>query len=135
MNLFRLVFPEQNRGFWGKRWLNVYLRSAHLCGACGYSAGILFDVTSKHVLTFYLITAISGLLMIVIDVFTNGIWIIQNRGWMIILKTVLAGHLLLIAPYEKWGLFAIIIFSSIVSHATGNFRYYSVFHRKRVDLL
>lgn len=132
MSLFRLVFPKDSRDFWGKRWLNVVMRSMHLCGASGYAGGILLDVASEQVRIFFLITAISGLIMMVVDIFSNGIWLIQNRGWLIVLKIILLGMLPLIAPYQKWGLLGIIILSSIVSHATADFRYYSPFFLKKL---
>ncbi|MCP4756159.1 MAG: hypothetical protein GY866_35300 [Proteobacteria bacterium] len=135
MKIFRLIFPENSRDFYGKRWLNVVLRSVHLCGACGYAGGVLLDVTSEPVRIFYLVTAISGLIMMAIDIISNGIWIIQNRGWLIILKIFLLGQLPLIAPYEKWGLLGIVVLSSLVSHATANFRYYSPLHRRKIEKL
>ncbi|MCP4754696.1 MAG: hypothetical protein GY866_27765 [Proteobacteria bacterium] len=135
MSLLRIFFPENSRDFFGKRWLNVLLRSVHLVGASGYTGAVFFDVTSEPARIFYLVTALSGLVMVAIDIISNGIWIIQNRGWIIILKIILLGQLSLIAPYEKWGLLGVIVLSSLVSHATANFRYYSPFHRKKIEYL
>lgn len=133
MGLFSLFFPENSRHFIGKRWLNVLLRSIHLCSASGYAGGFLFDVPSEQLRLLYIITAITGLLMILSDVFSNAVWLIQNRGWMIILKIVLLGQLALIDPFEKWGIFAIILLSGIVAHGTAGFRYYSIFHRRMIE--
>lgn len=135
MSLFRLVFPENSRRFPGKRWVNVILRSLHLCSASGYAGGFLFDIPYEQLRLFYITTAITGLLMILIDVLGNGIWLIQNRGWLIILKVILLGQLALIDPYQKWGILGIIFFSGIVSHGTAAFRYYSVFHGRMVEKL
>ncbi|NQU64757.1 MAG: hypothetical protein HQ517_10835, partial [SAR324 cluster bacterium] len=109
MGLFSLFFPENSRHFFGKRWLNVLLRSLHLCSASGYAGGFLFDVPSEQLRLLYVITAITGLVMIFLDVFSNAVWLLQNRGWMIILKVLLLGQLALIDPFQKWGIFAIIL--------------------------
>ena len=135
MSLFRFVFPQKSRDFPGKRWLNVMMRTLHICSATGYGGGVLLNLPYEQIRIYYIITAISGLVMVLVDVFSNGIWLIQNRGWLILLKIVLLGNLWLITPYEKWGLLAIIALSSIVSHGTANFRYYSPFFRKRIEEL
>lgn len=135
MSLFRLVFPEKNRSFPGKRWLNVIFRSIHICGVVAYSGGVFFDAPFSQLGLPYAITAISGLAIIALDVYGNGVWLIQNRGWMIILKLLALGVLHRFETYEKIGLMVVIIISSIVSHGTANFRYYSVYHRKRTEFL
>jgi len=109
------------------------MRTLHICAATGYGGGVLLDQPYEQIRLFYILTAISGLTMVLVDVFSNGIWLLQNRGWLIILKIVLLGTLWLIAPYEKWGLLGIIALSSIVSHGTANFRYYSPFFRRRIE--
>ena len=76
---------------------------------------------------------ISGLILVTIEIYSNCIWLIQNRGWMILLKVFLLTQLSLFFPYEKWGLLFIVFLSGWVSHAKGDFRYYSIFHRKRMD--
>lgn len=135
MNFFRVVFPEESRRFPGKRWLNVIIRSIHLCSASGYAGGFLFDVPYEQLRIFYIATALTGLAMILMDVLTNGVWLIQNRGWMILLKVILLGQLALIDPYQKWGILGIIFLSGIVSHGTAAFRYYSIYHRQMVEKL
>ncbi len=135
MALFRLVFPENSRHFPGKRWLNVITRSFHLCAASGYAGGFLFDLPYEQLRPYYIATAVTGLLMIFLDLFSNGVWLIQNRGWLIILKIIFLGELILIDPYQKWGIFAIILLSGIVSHSTSGFRYYSIIHRRMIEKL
>jgi hypothetical protein len=135
MGLFNFVFPKDSRHFFGKRWLNVLLRSVHLCSASGYAGGFFFDVPAEELRLFYIVTALSGLVMILFDVYSNGVWLIQNRGWMILLKVVLLGQLALIDPFQKWGIFGIILLSGVVSHGTAGFRYYSIFHRRMIEKL
>ncbi len=132
MSLQTIFFPEESRGFWGKRWINVLLRSLHLCGVGVYTGGVFFNVAPDLVLESYVFTAITGLIMMGIDIYSNGKWVIQNRGWLIILKVVLLGLLPHIGIYKKWGVIGIILLSSLVSHATADFRYFSPLHGKKI---
>lgn len=132
MSIYRIFFPEESRKLWGKRWLNVVFRSLHLCGIGIYTGGVYFDVAAELVYPSYLLTALSGLGIILMDLYSNGKWIFQNRGFLIILKIVILGFVPHMGSYEKWGILGIIIFSSLISHATADFRYYSLFHRKRI---
>jgi len=135
MNLIRLIFPSESRRIPGKRWLNVIFRSLHLCSASTYAGGFLFDVPYEQLRIFYITTALTGLAMMLMDVLTNGIWLIQNRGWMMLLKVILLSHLALLDPFQKWGIVGIIFLSGIVSHGTAAFRYYSLAHRRMVENL
>lgn len=135
MSLYRFVFPENSRRFPGKRWLNVVMRSLHLCSASAYTGGFLFDVPYEQLRFVYITTAITGLIMMLMDILSNGVWLIQNRGWLILLKVLLLGQLALIDPYQKWGILGIIFLSGIVSHGTAAFRYYSLFHRRMIEKL
>ncbi len=133
MSLYRFVFPENSRHFPGKRWLNVIFRSLHLCSASVYAGGFMFDVPYEQLRFVYITTAITGLIMMLMDILSNGVWLIQNRGWMIILKVLLLGQLALMDPYQKWGILGIIFLSGIVSHGTAAFRYYSIIHRRMIE--
>ncbi len=132
MSLYRVFFPVESRSFPGKRWLNVIFRSLHLCGIGVYTGGVFFGIATDLTMPSYIVTAISGLAIMGMDLFNNGKWIFQNRGFFIIVKLVLLGLLPHIGEYHKWGLLVMIVFSSVISHATADFRYYSLFHRKRI---
>lgn len=133
MKIKEILFPAENRTFLGKRWMKVILLNVHLCGVCGYVGGILFDVESDLLSTYFLFATISGFTLAAVEIYSNCIWLVQNRGWMILLKVGLLPLLHLTAPYEKWGLLAIVFLSGWISHAKGNFRYYSILHRRRID--
>ena len=133
MELKNILFPPENRTFWGKRWIKVILLNLHLCGVCGYVGGVWVDAANNLLPTYLLIAITTGFILVAVEVYSNCVWILQNRGWMILLKVVLLPFLHFIAPYEKWGLLGIVFLSGWISHAKGNFRYYSIFHRKRID--
>ena len=132
MSLYHIFFPVESRSFWGKRWLNVIFRSIHLCGIGVYTGGVFFNVSPELITPSYIATSLSGLAIIGMDLYGHGKWIFQNRGFFIIVKLGLLGLLPHIGDYQRWGLLVIIVFSSVISHATADFRYYSLFHRKRI---
>ena len=51
--LKELLFPNENRTFWGKRWVKVILLNLHLCGVCGFVAGKLFNVDVRLDISYY----------------------------------------------------------------------------------
>jgi hypothetical protein len=97
--------------------------------------GTFFAVPVQQLAQFYLVTILSGLGLILIDIYTNGIWLIQNRGWIILLKVMVFANLSLFGSGSRWVLILLLFVSGIISHTTANQRYYSLYHRKRVDLL
>jgi hypothetical protein len=135
MSLFRLFIPEHNRTFPGKRQLKITLRSFHLLFCCGYAGGVFLDVRVDELRLFYQLTTSTGLCLMLIDIWSNGIWIIQNRGWLMLIKLLLIGSMHWVPHWQTVVLGVVILLSGYVSHATGDFRYYSIFHRRRVDQL
>jgi len=79
---------------------------------------------------FWQITLVSGSLLLILEAGSNSIWWIQLRGLAVQIKLIL----LLVALYfPQWQLplfVTIILLSGVFSHAPGNVRYYSWFHRK-----
>jgi hypothetical protein len=69
----------------------------------------------------------------VMDIAANPIWIIQIRGVVIIIKVIL---LALLVSHPAWGSFlliVIIVISTVISHAPGKLRYYSLYHRRVIS--
>ena len=132
MSVKQIFFPEESRSLWGKRWLNVIFRTAHLCGIAVYTGGVFFNITTELVMPSYLISAVSGLAIMVMDLYTNGKWVFQNRGLFIFIKIGLLGVIPHFGEFMKWGVLGIIVLSSYISHATADVRYYSVFHKRRI---
>jgi len=132
MSIKTLVFPEQSRGFKGKRWVDVILRTIHLVGLLGIAGGILFQAPESQWYIYFLTTILSGIAMISISIWSNGKWMLQNRGLAIIVKFSL---LLLIPTFPNLALqilIIVVIISGISSHAPARFRYYSPFYGKEI---
>ena len=116
-----------------KRWTKISLRTLHLLAVAGVGGGVLFGLDKGLWINYWWLAMASGILMILIDWISNPVWIIQIRGLVIILKLAL---LLLLGFNTNWDsmlLLFIIIISAVISHAPGNVRYYSLYHRKVIS--
>ena len=125
MLIKELIFPEQSRGFIGKRWLDIILRTIHLLGLLGIAGGVLFAADKSLWFPYFLSTVLSGLAMISLSIWPNGKWLLQNRGLAIMVKFLLLFLLPFLPNYELHILVLIVIISGISSHAPARFRYYS----------
>jgi hypothetical protein len=116
-----------------KRWTKISLRTLHLLAVAGVGGGVLFGLNKDLWINYWWLALASGILMILIDWISNPVWIIQIRGLVIILKLAL---LLLLGYNTNWDsmlLMSIIIISAVISHAPGNVRYYSLYHRRVIS--
>ena len=116
-----------------KRWTKISLRTLHLLAVAGVGGGVLFGLEKGLWINYWWLAMASGILMILIDWISNPVWIIQIRGLVIILKLAL---LLLLGYNTNWDgmlLIFIIIISAVISHAPGNVRYYSIYHKKVIS--
>lgn len=133
--MHNLLFPKQSRFFPGQRWANIILRTIHLIGIAG--CGYAFLGTSSAIAwePYLMLTLITGLLLSLLYTWSNGIFLVQLRGQAIFLKIALLA-LILVFPHYKAPLFvAILLLSGLISHAPGDVRYYSIYHRKRIEAL
>lgn len=132
MQFKQVFFPTESRSFPGKRWANVVCRSVHLCCAAVFTGGLLFSTSADIPSIWYFGTILSGLLMMGADIYGNGKYLLQNRGFFIAVKMILLG-VLHHAGLETLSAMLIIIFlSGIISHAPARFRYYSLYHRREI---
>lgn len=125
MPLKKLFFPDQSRGFYGKRWLEIILRTIHLMGLLGISGGIIFNAEESLWQPYFLITMLSGLAMVLLSLWSHGKWILQNRGLAIIVKLIMLALLPVFPDYGLYFLLSIVVISGISSHSPAKFRYYS----------
>ena len=113
-----------------KRWTKISLRTLHLVAVAGVGGGILLGLDKGLWIDYWWLAIVSGGLLILMDVSSNPVWLIQIRGLSVYLKLIL---LLLLGSYPAWDrllVLVIIIISGIISHAPGKLRYYSIYHRK-----
>lgn len=133
MSLKAWLFPRESRYLPGQRWLNVLFRTLHLVGLGGLGAGFLYPAVDESWRLYLQITLVSGSGLALISIYSNGIWLLQLRGQVVFLKLVL---LALMTPFPglRAELFILIILlSGWIAHATARVRYYSLYHRRRID--
>jgi len=135
MSLKQIIFPSQPRGFLGQRWVDISLRTLHLLGMAGLGGGYFYSAVNEVWLGFLYLTLGSGLAMMLLSIWSNGIWLVQLRGHAILLKLILLILILWCVELKALLLVAVIIISGLIAHAPGDVRYYSIFHRRRIDFL
>ena len=134
MSLYRAIFPRENRTFPGKRWVETGMRTVHLIGTAGIGGGFLWGADPAHWMPFLWLTVLSGLGMAVLQVWGNGVWLVQTRGLTVLLKLVLLLVLMVTQPRADLFILVIVI-SGVVSHAPASLRYYSPLLLRRVEHL
>jgi hypothetical protein len=116
-----------------KRWSKISLRTLHLLSVAGVGGGVLFALDKALWVNYWWLALVSGVLLMLIDVIANPVWLIQIRGLVIYVKVIalalMSGH----AVWDPILLIIIIIISAVVSHAPGNVRYYSLYHRRVIE--
>lgn len=125
MNYTKILLPQQSRTFTGQRWLSILLRTLHLIGVSGVGAAFLFSVSKDQWQPYMLLTITSGCAMVILEVWSNGIWLIQLRGFSTLLKLLILSLMFVFEP-QAYILFSIIIIAGLMSHAPGNIRYLSI---------
>ena len=135
MQLLQLIFPKKNRDFAAKRWIKITLRTGHLIGMAGMATYALSDTYITDWLFFIHLTIATGAAMMLLDIWSNGVWLMQLRGQAIIIKLILFAALLMTEQHDSWLFFSMIIISGLIAHAPSNIRYYSIFHRRRIESL
>lgn len=129
------IFPEQNRGFPGKRAIRQCLRAVHLAAMIPMLGGYLYAQPFENWQLWHHACLLSGLLLALIDFWSNGIWLLQLRGQIILFKIAVLWIWHPLPEPALWWTLAIVGLSSWIAHASGDRRYYSVWHRQRIDLL
>jgi hypothetical protein len=130
-----LIFPRESRFFPGQRWVNVLFRTLHLVGLGGLGAGFLYPAADDSWRIYLDLVLLSGVGLMLISLYSNGIWLLQLRGQVILLKLLLLAMIPLFSGVTETLFILVILLSGWISHATGDVRYYSPFHRRRIDFL
>lgn len=129
------LFPSCSRDFIGKRWFKIGLRSLHLVGLAGVGGAYLYAAAFDDWFPYLLLTLSSGSLMMAVELWSHGIWLLQVRGLAIVLKlSLLALAGLLPAAMDPMILMVVILISGVIAHAPSRLRYYSPFYGRKITL-
>lgn len=129
---FRFLIPAEPRRYAGQRLVKVLARSAHVVLAGIYLGAFVFHVDPVTRWPWFLATLLSGVLMICLDLFESGAFLLQLRGLVVAVKLVLLGLLPLFGAAGVWVLAGVAFFSVISSHASSGWRYYLIWGRGRI---
>lgn len=119
-----------------KRLTKVIVRTLHLVGMAGLFGNAMFG---SYEAMYLMLTVVSGVVLVAMDVWSGPIWFVQLRGVALYLKLL---FLLPIHFYPNaavpW-LIVVIAISGFMSHAPSWIRYFSVLHwqvvQSREDIL
>jgi len=112
------------RDFPGRRWLNLSLRTAHLSGIVLLGAGLL---GAGNVTAGAWLTLISGLAMFAGDAWANPAHLREVAGFGVLAKLGLVA-LMVAHPASALPVFwAILVISTLLSHAPGAIRHRRLF--------
>jgi hypothetical protein len=135
MTLRSVLFPVNSRHFPGMRWLNIGLRTVHLVGIAGLGGAYLYTAPRLLWEPYLWLTLCSGTGLVAVSLYANAIWLLQLRGQVVLFKLLLlAGMLLWPSLGTELGV-VVIALSSVIAHAPGNLRYFSPWHRRRIEHL
>ena len=112
------------RDFPGRRWLNLSLRTVHLSGIILLGAGLL---GAGNVTAGVWLTLISGLAMFAGDAWANPAHLREVAGFGVLAKLALVA---VMAAYPSGALpmfWAILVISTLLSHAPGAIRHRRLF--------
>jgi hypothetical protein len=127
------LFPIKKRIIPGKRWISILSRTLHLVGICGLAGAYLYHQPIESWQLFLYLTVVSGLVMSGLEIYTDGIWLLQLRGTAIGIKLLLLSTMIWWFEQPNSSIyFLVIIISGVVSHAPGKVRYFSVWHGRVV---
>lgn len=115
-----------------KRWTKISLRTLHLLSVAGVGGGILFGLDKALWASYWWLALASGALLMLVDIVSNPVWVVQVRGIVIFLKLLLLVFLGNDPALDRWLLIVVIVMSAIISHAPGSLRYYSIYHKKTI---
>ena len=103
-----------------KRWSKISLRTLHLLALAGVGGGILFGLEKDLWINYWWLAMASGVLMMLMDIVSNPVWLVQVRGVVIFVKLILLAALGLYPQWDSLILAVIIVISAVISHAPGN---------------
>ena len=122
--LGRVLFPATPRRFPGERWINNWLRSAHLVGVAGIGGGYLFGLAEAQWLPFWHLTLGTGVALSLLYLWASVAWLLQLKGLAIVVKLALLALAVLLPPWRGELFILVIVISGLIAHAPGAVRGY-----------
>lgn len=128
----KILFPDTARSLPGKRYISLTLRGLHLVGVAGVAGLFLYQLPYYQWSHYGFLALITGALMLLMEIWSDGVWLFQLRGQAVILKLILLLMALIWPDVAAPCFILIVLLSAFFSHAPGRIRYYSLWHGKVV---
>jgi hypothetical protein len=128
----RLLIPPEPRNYTGQRWAKMTARAAHVVLSGVYLGAFVFHVEPASRWPWFLATLLSGLLILCLDLYESGAFLLQLRGMVVAVKLLLLALVPAFGAAGVWVLAGVAFISVISSHASSDFRYYLVWGRGRI---
>jgi|GEM_PF-902814 len=125
--LLRLLFPEHPRRLPRRRlWLGL-IRSVHILCMGVLCGGLVVGATFDMLYLWLLGTLISGVGLLALDMFSSCIVLFELRGVSVLVKIPLVATLPMLNESMALALVVVmIVFSTLISHATRGLRHVSM---------
>ncbi len=127
--LTAILVPDEPRDFPGHRALKLALRASHVLSAGVYAATYILDVSEAAHGDWLAAALLSGLLILLLDLYESGAFLLQVRGLFLVGKLALLLGLHLADVESGWALGALVFASVVSSHAPGSIRHHLVWGR------
>lgn len=114
------------------RAMRTTLRCAHMIAFAAYYGGHLFSVEPGRLLSALAAVVVTGGTFMGFEIWRAPVWVVQIRGVACYLKVAL---LLSVAAYWEHRiaiLSLVVVIATVISHAPGRLRYYSLLHQREV---
>lgn len=125
-------FPDEPRHFPAQRWIKIILRALHVFCAGVYTGAWFFAIESGARTPWFIAALCSGLLLITVDLFETGVFLLQLRGIIVMVKLALLVAIPFLGGGEARIMAGVVIASVISSHASSSFRYFQVWGRGKL---
>ncbi len=112
-----------------ERWIAVGLRSVHLAGVVWVGAAIVAGVAVAHGAGALMLG--SGLVMAVMDLRAGRLALREVAGAFVLLKLLLVAWMVFDPRQAPWLFWALLVASSVASHAPKGFRHWPKRSRSR----
>lgn len=123
-----LLFPSPLRNFPGSRWVRISIRTWHLASMGLLLGGMAMGHSLPELQIAFWNTLLSGVAFSMVELFTSFVWLLQLKGWAVMLKMLLLVGVMVDPSRAMAYLISAVIIGGISSHMQGKYRYYSVIH-------
>ena len=127
--LRELLFPRPPRALRGERLWKVGARTVHIAAMALVVGGVAWGHTGRELVAPIAFTVASGLVLLGIDLWKSGGFLLEGAGIAVIAKLALLGAGLLIAPVRLEAHLAAIAIASVGSHMPKTWRHWSFMER------